>query len=81
LAENQELRKTLTERDSEIIRLNEQLDKVSKEVEERLLQHIIKLKTDFGIMFNRQSTFFLQKIALLKEEQHRNIAKLYRHQL
>jgi len=79
LAENQELRKTLTERDSEIIRLNEQLDKVSKEVEERLLQHIIKLKTDFGIMFNRQSTFFLQKIALLKEEQHRNIAKLYQH--
>ncbi len=81
MAENQELRKTLTERDSEIIRLNEQLDKVSKEVEERLLQHIIKLKTDFGIMFNRQSTFFLQKIALLKEEQHRNIAKLYQHQL
>lgn len=74
--ENEELKKTLTERDNEIIQLNEQIEKLPKDVEERLSRRIVKLQTDFGIMFNAQSTFFLEKIVLLKEEQQRSITKL-----
>jgi hypothetical protein len=37
----------------------------------------MKLKEDFRIMYDQQSTFFLRKITLLKEEQRLNNAKLY----
>jgi len=70
--ENQRLKKILTEYDNEIVRFNEQLNKLSREIAQR----IMKLKEDFRIMYDQQSTFFLRKITLLKEEQRLNNAKL-----
>ena len=83
VAENQELKNLLSDRDAEIQRLTEQLDKTQSEdpqlVEQRLLQLMNKLKTDFRTMYENQSNFFLQKIDLLKQEQRDNIASLYKH--
>jgi chromosome segregation ATPase len=73
--ENQRLKKKLTEYDNEIVRFNEQLNKLSQEIAQR----IMKLKEDFRIMYDQQSTFFLRKITLLKEEQRLNNAKLYQY--
>ncbi|CAF3766928.1 unnamed protein product [Adineta steineri] len=83
VAENNEFKRSLGERDNEIQKLTEQLNKVQSEdpqiVEQRLLQTIAKLKNDFRIMYENQSSFFLQKIDLLKQEQRDNIANLYKH--
>jgi len=83
VAENQELKNLLSERDNDILKLNEQLNKIQNEdpklVEQRLLQLITKLKSDFRTMYENQSNFFLQKIDLLKQEQRDNIASLYKH--
>jgi len=80
VAENQELKNLLSERDNDIQKLNEQLNKIQSEdpqiVEQRLLQLITKLKNDFRTMYENQSNFFLQKIDLLKQEQRDNIASL-----
>lgn len=81
--ENKELTKTLTERNSEIQRLNEQLKQTTTEdpqvVEQRLLQSLAKLKNDFATMYKNQSEFFHQKLDILKQEQRDNIANLYKH--
>jgi len=73
----------LNERDIEIKKHIEQLNKLQTEdpklVEQRLIEHISKLKTDFRTMYENQSNFFLQKIDLLKQEQRDNIANLYKH--
>lgn len=83
VAENQELKNLLSERDNDILKLNEQLNKIQSEdpqiIEQRLLHLITKLKTDFRTMYENQSNFFLQKIDLLKQEQRDNIASLYKH--
>ena len=47
-------------------------------VEERLQQALIKLKSDFRLMFERQSNFVVEKIEHLKEEQQKNIGSLYK---
>jgi septal ring factor EnvC (AmiA/AmiB activator) len=67
MLENTELKRLLTDHDAEIIRLIEQLKNLSKEFEQR----ISKLKIDFRIMYEKQSTFFLEKLALLKDEEQR----------
>ena len=72
LLENAKLKRLLTERDNEILRLTEQLEHLSKTLE----QQTSKLKADFRIMFEKQSAFFLQKLDLLREEQTRHISKL-----
>ena len=83
MAENGELKNALTERDGEIRRLTEDLNRVHSEdpqlVEQRLLQLIGRLKGDFRTMYQDQSTFFLEKIDLLKQAQRENIASLYKH--
>jgi len=83
VAENQELKNLLNERDIEIKKHIEQLNKLQTEdpqhVEQRLIKLISKLKTDFRTMYENQSNFFLQKIDLLKQEQRDNIASLYKH--
>lgn len=83
VAENEQLKNQLSERESQIATLKEQLDKVHSEdpqlVEQRLLQMVSKLKSDFRMMYENQSSFFLEKIDLLKQEQRDSIASLYRH--
>lgn len=93
VAENQELRMSMTERDNEIQRLNEQLSKSSSEesqlnrnsnedpqlIKQHCLELIQNLKKDFRLMYENQSKFFLDKIDLLKREQRDNIAKIYEH--
>ena len=83
VAENGELKNALTERDSEIQRLKDDLNRGHSEdpqlVEQRLLHLIGRLKGDFRTMYEHQSTFFLEKIDLLKQEQRENIASLYKH--
>lgn len=93
VAENQELRKSMAERDNEIQRLNEELSKSSSEdsqsnrnsnedpqlIKQHCLELIQNLKRDFRLMYENQSKFFLDKIDLLKREQRDNIAKLYEH--
>ncbi len=83
VAENQELKNLLTERDNEIQKLNEQSNRVPNEdpqlVEQRLSQRLSQLKSDFRTMYENQSNFILQKIDLLKQEQRDNIASLYKH--
>ncbi|CAF3336434.1 unnamed protein product [Rotaria sp. Silwood1] len=83
VAENRGLKSLVIERDNEIQKLNEQLQRNQNEdpliVEQRLLQSITKLKNDFRTMYENQTNFFLQKIDLLKQEQRDNIASLYKH--
>lgn len=83
ITENQELKNLVTERENEIQKLNEQLNKLhiedSQLIEQRLLHLVTKLKTDFRQMYENQANFFLQKIDLLKQEQRENIASLYKH--
>jgi predicted nuclease with TOPRIM domain len=83
VAENQELKNLLTERDNDIQKLKEQLNEVQIEdsqlIEQRLIQRMTKLKSDFRTMYETQSNFILQKIDLLKQEQRDNIASLYKH--
>lgn len=83
IAENQELRNSVIERDAEIQRLTEQLNKTSTEdseiLKQRFKDEIKKVKADFRTMYEGQSKFFLDKIELLKREQRANIAKIYEH--
>ena len=83
IAENLELKKSLSDRDKELQTLKEQTNRMQSEdpqvVEQRLLQMVSKLKSDFSLMYHNQATFFLEKIDLLKQEQRDNIASLYRH--
>lgn len=83
IAENLDLKKSLSDREKELQTLKEQTNRMQSEdpqvVEQRLLQMVSKLKSDFSLMYHNQATFFLEKIDLLKQEQRDNIASLYRH--
>ena len=83
VAQNQELKKLLTDRDAQIQKLTEQLNRVQSEdpqlIEQRLVERISKLKDDFRTMYQGQSDFIIQKIDLLKQKQHENFASLYKH--
>jgi arginine deiminase len=82
VAENTELKTLLIERGNEIQRLNQQLSQMQNEnpqvIEQQLTQLMMKLKTDFALMYKNQSTFFMEKIDLLKQEQRDSIATLYK---
>lgn len=81
--ENNELKALLGERNNEIQKLNEQIQRNQTEdphiIEQRLLQSLKKLKTDFQIMYENQSNFFLYNLDRLKQAQVDNIDRLYKH--
>ena len=83
MAENRALKSLLENRDEEVGQLKEKLNTIEREdpqfVEERLLQAMNRLKSDFRLMYERQANFFVEKIDRLKEEQRENICKLYKN--
>jgi hypothetical protein len=72
VAENTELKTLLIEQLSQMQNENPQV------IEQQLTQLMMKLKTDFALMYKNQSTFFMEKIDLLKQEQRDSIATLYK---
>ena len=81
VAQNEELKKKLTESEKEIAKLNEQLNQIHREdpnvIKQRLSQEILQLKNDFRTMYEAQFNFFLQNIDRLKQAQRDNIARFF----
>lgn len=81
LADNEEMKSRLAERDRDIEKLTEQINQIHREdpnaMKQRLAQECLQLKNDFRTMYEAQFNFFLQNIDRLKQAQRDNIARFF----